>query len=96
MNKHKGTRIQVYLRADDLAHLDELKALSHHGTRADTVRMLIRGTPFVDRSFKEALAALGRIGGLIKRDQLLPAPEVQELRKVINEMRAHLYGRDNH
>lgn len=95
-NKHRGQRIQVYLQADDLARLDELVGLSHRGTRADAVRMLIRGAPFVDRTFGQAVAALGRIGGLIKRDRLLRAPELAELRRIINDMRAWMYGRDRH
>lgn len=95
-NKHRGKRIQIYLQAPDLGRLDELVTLSRHQTRADAVRMLIRGAPIVDRSFGEALAALGRIGGLIKRDRLLPPESVAELRAIINDMRAHLYGRDRH
>lgn len=104
MNKHKGTRIQVYLRETDLKKLDEFKLLSNHQTRSDAIRMLIRGTPLIDRSFRETVSQLGKIGGLIKQEILKDNKEhdktlLQEhLRKIqicVNECKEFLNGYNN-
>lgn len=95
MNKHKGKRIQVYLRENDLEKLDNLSTLSKFKTRSDTIRMLIRGTPFIDKSFKECLGELGKIGSLIKNKNLLPPQELKNLLNEIKILKDFAYGKNS-
>lgn len=91
MDRHRGTRIQIWLDDTDLAKLDELAAQSLRGTRADAIRSLINGRAFHDRSYKDAVARLGQIGGLMKKHKIGTAEQAKEVVETARYLRRELW-----
>lgn len=91
MERHKGTQIHLWLDDADLARLDELAAMSIRGTRSDAIRMLINSRTFHDRSYRDAISLLGKIGGLMKKTRTGTREQAQEVVKIARELRTALH-----
>lgn len=90
--RHKGIRIQVWMPQTALVRLD---AIAEFGgiTRSDAVRRMIDSQPIPDKTCRQAVAALGRVGGLIKLHKAATPAEIGEIWDAIKDIRRAIYGR---
>lgn len=91
--RHKGVRIQVWMPTEQLARLDTVAGIGGI-TRSDAIRRMIDGQPIPDRTCKQAVAALGRVGGLIKMHKAASPAQIAEIWDAIRDIRRAVYCGD--
>lgn len=94
VDKHKGTRIQIWLNDKHIEKLNCLASLTRK-TRTRVIRDLLDGqdlskTP--DKSCRDAVAQLGRIGGLMKIHRIGTQKQISDLFNIVKDLRKKIYG----
>lgn len=88
---HKGIRLQIWMQPDQLARLEAAAEL-HGRSRAGEIRDLIDGIKRPAHDCKQAVAALGRVGGLIKHYQAASPADIAQIWDAIRDIRRAIYG----
>lgn len=91
VDRHKGVAVRVWMRPEQLARLDAVAEIGGI-TRSDAIRRMIDQQPIPDRTCKQAVAALGRVGGLIKMYQAATPDQIAEIWAAIKDIRRAIYG----
>lgn len=85
-DRHKGVAVRVWMPPEQLVRLDAIAAIGGI-TRSDAIRRMIDGQPIPERTCREAIASLGRVGGLIKLYRAAKPEQITAIWDAIKDIR---------